>query len=367
MTLMLSNEDVEKLVTMEGCMDALEYAYGEIGREQAVMGPVIRVISPVMAGGAPRPGGRQLFYAYSAMAAALPGWDVAANRQDSDLLDYQPSETGVRLVRIPASPGERYCGFILLHQISTGELLAVIQDGFLQKTRVGGLAGVAAKYLARTDADVLAVIGSGWQASAQVEAHCLARPSIREVRVYSPNAKRREAFAAEMSGRIQAKVKAVADPEVAVRGAAIVATATNSIEPVLFARWLEPGMFITFVKEVEFEDAVYARCDLLTGNRRGPIWSRYVVGGPDMIPEQGREIWYRWTQEQWKSVRLLGRVVAGREPGRTDEKQVIAFMNQGEGLQFAAVGRKLYDLARERGLGVTAPLEWFHQDKKYIP
>ena len=72
-------------------------------------------------------------------------------------------------------------------------------------------------------------------------------------------------------------------------------------------------------------------------------------------------------QQQWKAVRLLGRVVAGREPGRTDDKQIIAFMNQGEGMQFAAVGRKLYDLARERGLGVNAPLEWFHQDKKYIP
>ena len=107
MTLMLSNEDVEQLLTMENCMEALEYAYGEIGRDQAVMGPVIRVISPVTASDAPRPDGRQLFYAYSAMAAALPGWDVAANRQDSALLDYQPSPPGVRLVRIPASPGER--------------------------------------------------------------------------------------------------------------------------------------------------------------------------------------------------------------------------------------------------------------------
>ena len=50
MTLILSNEDVEKLLTMENCMDALEYAYGELGRDRAVMGPVIRVISPVMAG-----------------------------------------------------------------------------------------------------------------------------------------------------------------------------------------------------------------------------------------------------------------------------------------------------------------------------
>ena len=366
MTLILSNEDIEKLLSMENCMDALEYAYGELGRDQAVMGPVIRVISPVTVGQSHRDG-RQLYYAYSAMAAVLPGWDVAANRQDFDLLDYEPTATGVRLTRIPASPGERFCGMVLLHKVSTGELLAVIHDGFMQKTRVGGLAGVATKYLARKDADVLAVIGSGWQATAQVEAHCHARPSIREVRVYSPNARRREAFAAEMAGKVKAQVKAVASGAAAVRGASIVATATNSIEPVLFSSWLDPGTFITSVKEVEFEDAVYERCDLITANRRGPIWARYVVGGSQTIVEQGREIWYRWTQEKWKSVRLLGRIVAGREPGRTDDKQIIAFMNQGEGLQFAAVGQMLYDLACKRGLGVNAPTEFFHQDKKYIP
>jgi ornithine cyclodeaminase/alanine dehydrogenase-like protein (mu-crystallin family) len=170
-----------------------------------------------------------------------------------------------------------------------------------------------------------------------------------------------------MAGKVKAKVVAVASGEAAVRGASIVATATNSIEPVLFERWLDPGTFITSVKEIEFEDAVYKRCDLLTCNRRGPIWQRYVVGGSQTIVEQGREIWYRWTPEQWKSVRYLGRIVAGREEGRTDDKQVIAFMNQGEGLQFAAVGQMLYDLAKKRGLGIEIPAEYFHQDKQYIP
>ena len=131
------------------------------------------------------------------------------------------------------------------------------------------------------------MIGSGWQATAQVEAHCHARPSIREVRVYSPNARRREAFAAEMANKVKAKVRAVASAEAAVRGASIVATATNSIEPVLLASWLEPGMFITSVKELEFEDAVYERCDVLTGNRRGPTWARYVVGGSQTIRRTG--------------------------------------------------------------------------------
>jgi alanine dehydrogenase len=366
--LILTNSDVEKLLTMDLCMEALDYAYGELGRDNAVMGPVQRVISPARNAVVPgkRAGEASFFYAYSAMAAALPGWDVAANRQDSDLLHYLPTPSGPRLIRVPASPGETFCGFVLLHRVSTGELLAVIHDGFLQKTRVGGLAGVAAKYLARQDADVLAVIGSGWQATAQVEAHCLARP-IREVRVYSPNRQHREAFAAEMARKVRAKVISVDSAEEAVRGAAIVATATNSLEPVLRAAWLEPGMFITFVKELEFEPEVYKRCDLLVANRRGPIWSRHVVGGAETIPEHGHEIWYRWTQEEWQAVRLLGPIVAGRLTGRTNDSQIIAFMNQGEGLQFAAVGPRLYDMALERGLGVKAPHGWFHQDKQYIP
>ena len=284
----------------------------------------------------------------------------------SDLLDYEPTATGVRLVRIPASPGERFCGFVLLHKIWTGELLAVIHDGFMQKTRVGGLAGVAAKFLARKDADVLAVIGSGWQATAQVEAHCRAKPSIREVRVYSPNARRREAFAAEMGGKIKAKVRTAASAEAAVRGASIVATATNSIEPVLFASWLEPGMFITSVKELEFEDAVYACCDLLTGNRRGPTWARYVVGGSQSIPEQGREIWYRWSPEQWKSVRLIGRDRQARARAyRRQASHRLYESRRGDAVRRGWL--HALELARKQGLGVSTPSEYFHQDKRYVP
>jgi ornithine cyclodeaminase/alanine dehydrogenase-like protein (mu-crystallin family) len=126
-------------------------------------------------------------------------------------------------------------------------------------------------------------------------------------------------------------------------------------------------MFITSVKELEFEPKVYDDCDVLVANRRGPMWSRHVVGGAKSIPEHGDEIWYKWTQEEWEQVRLLGPIVAGIAPGRTNDQETIAFMNQGEGLQFAAVGRRLYDLAIERGLGTQAPFDWFHQGKEYGP
>ncbi len=367
MTLLLTNETVERLLTMELCMEALEYAQRELGQGQAVLGPVYRVLAPVDPARVPADvPGEPVHYSYSSMAAALPGWDVAADRKDSDLTCYVNTPSGSRLARIPASPGGRFCGLILLYRASTGELLAIIHDGFLQKTRVGGLAGVAAKYLARADASVLAVIGAGWQASAQVEAHCRARP-IREVRVYSPTPERRTAFAAQMSERVGCEVRAVDSAREAVRGAHIVATATNAIEPVLAGEWLEEGMFLTSVKDVEWDRAAYARCDVLTANRRGPTWQRYAVGGAEAIPEHGKEIWYQWTPEQWESVRLLGEVIAGRAEGRTRPEQVIGFINEGEGLQFAAVGRRLYDLARERGLGQELPTEWFLQDSRYIP
>lgn len=368
MTIILDNYAVQELLTMSDCIDVLEKSQNELGHDRAVMGPVHRVLSPIEPSKISRtlPEGSRPFYSFSSMAAVIPEWDVAAVRQDSDLINYFETEDGLRSARIPAAPGNRFCGFVLLHRASTGELLAVIHDGFLQKTRVGGLAGVAARHLAREDSTVLAVLGSGWQASAQVEAHCLVR-DIRTIRVFSPNPERRHAFAARMASQVGISVEPAGSGREAVRDADIVATATNSLNPVVQGNWLEPGMFLTNVKEVEFHDDVYERCDVLTANRRGPIWNRYVMGGVEAIAEHGQEIWYRWTEQQWEQVRLLGEIVAGRIPGRTSLSQTIAFMNQGEGLQFAAVGSFLYDEARRRGVGTQVSNELFHQGEEFIP
>src|SRR5487761_1804017 len=104
MTLLLTNDTIEQLLTMQLCMDALDYAQCELGSGRAVMGPVIRVLAPIdpstVPGNVP---GKPLHYAYSAMAAVLPGWDVAADRKDSDLICYVSTASGPRQVRIPAS------------------------------------------------------------------------------------------------------------------------------------------------------------------------------------------------------------------------------------------------------------------------
>ena len=368
MALVLDNYAVQDLLTMRDCIDVLEDAQRELGRDRAILGPVHRVLAPMDPSRVSMklPEGSEPFYSFSAMAAVLPDWDVAAVRQDSDLINYYMSPQGLRSRRLPAAPGNRFCGLIFLHRASTGELLAVIHDGYLQKTRVGGLAGVAAKYLSNDHASTIAVIGSGWQASDQIEAHCIVR-DIRTVRVFSPNAEHRRTFATKMSTRIGIPVEPVADAKAAVEGAHIVAAATNSLSPVILPDWLEPGMFLTYVKELEFHDAVYDRCDVLVANRRGPIWDRYVLGGVERIAEHGQEIWYRWDEARWAEVDLLADVIVGKAAGRSTPNQIAAFMNQGEGLQFAAVGKLLYERAVREGVGVQVDSGLFHQGEEFIP
>jgi len=82
---------------------------------------------------------------------------------------------------------------------------------------------------------------------------------------------------------------------------------------------------------------------------------------------RGVEIWYRGPNKQWKAVRLLGRVVAGREPGRTNDKQIIAFMTRGRGCNSPLSAASSMTSRASEAWGLNAPLEWFHQDKKYIP
>src|SRR4029450_5491405 len=114
-----------------------------------------------------------------------------------------------------------YGGLIFLCSTRTGEPLAIINDGILQHMRVGGCAGLGAKYLAREDSSVLGIFGSGGMARPYLLAFNAVR-KLREVKVFSPTRKNREAYAAEMSEKLGIKVRPVDSTEDAVRGSDIV-------------------------------------------------------------------------------------------------------------------------------------------------
>ena len=110
--------------------------------------------------------------------------------------------------------------------------------------RVGGSAGIGARYLARANASTVGMLGSGGMARSFLRAFCAVR-DIKGARVYSPTREHREAYAAEMSETMGIPVEAVDTPQEAVQGTDIFSVCADAVRPVMSADWLEPWMHLT--------------------------------------------------------------------------------------------------------------------------
>jgi len=181
--ILLTNEDVEPLLTMPECILAIEAAFRDLGNQDAVDIPRQDAIVPNARAGA--------VHDLKTMSGSWPASGIAAIRLNSDIVTG-PIVNGLpRRVKLHLSePGGRYNGQVLLFSTDTGQLLAMVNDGMMQRARVGATSGVAAKYLARKDAKVLGLLGTGFQAGGQLEAIASVR-RFEQIRVFSPTAENR--------------------------------------------------------------------------------------------------------------------------------------------------------------------------------
>lgn len=136
---------------------------------------------------------------------------------------------------------------VVVYDGSTGELRGIVKGDRLGALRTGALGGVALKYAASEDATTLALIGSGTQASTQLEAAATVR-DLKDVRVYSRSTEKREAFATRMSAQLDLSITPVSTPDEAIAGADIVIVATSSPTPVFDASLIESGMHVTTIR-----------------------------------------------------------------------------------------------------------------------
>lgn len=353
MTLILSNEDIEQILTMEDLVPALEEAYIELVNGRGGN----RVRSDIVTPTTLRDDG---LYALKSMDGVIPKFGIGAVRINSDILTFPQTGNEMRRVKVPAAPGDRYVGLVLLFSTHNGEPLVICPDGVMQRARVGATNGIAAKYMAREDATSLAVLGSGWQAGAQVTAHAAVR-TLTDVRVYSPNKENRDAFAAEMSEELNLDVKSCSSGEEACKGASMVACATNAIMPVFMRDWLEPGIHIGTIRPgaTEVEKAAWSSIDLFAlldhDDNAELIYTHGVQVGEDKVGSYGVE------QDDWHaSLATLPQIINGDREGRTSDEQVSCFFNNlGMGYQFAATGYVVYNKAKEAGLGHELPTDMF--------
>ncbi len=148
---------------------------------------------------------------------------------------------GAKIYSAHARHGAHF--LFLLYRSDDGQPLALMEANYLGQIRTGAVSGMATRYMARPDADTLGIIGSGFQARSQLSA-MLAERAFKRIRVWSRDAEKRRALAAEGSAAFDTRVEAVDTAEEAVRGAGIVVTATNAKDPVLESDWIEQGTHI---------------------------------------------------------------------------------------------------------------------------
>jgi len=217
--------------------------------------------------------------------------------------------------------------------------------------------GIAAKHLARHDASVLGLYGSGWQARGQVEAMARVR-RLKKVKVYSPTKANCIAFADEMEPVIGVTIEPVDRPEDVAKGTDIIACATNAREIVLPARWVQEGMHITDVKRIEIERSTLERVNRVVIHQRLAYETR--IGGTG---QYGALEPSEWRDIDFERYSLLEEVVVGNAPGRQEQDEITYFWNNaGLGLQFAAVGYVIYKRATEERIGREIPTDWLTQE-----
>ncbi len=268
---------------------------------------------------------------HDALVAVMPG--------------YLPTSGALAVKVVTLAPGNAGRGMpthlatVLLLDPATGALLAILDGRLITEMRTAAVSAAAARALAPPDAAVLALLGSGVQARSHLEAFRLVRPLAR-VRVWSPTAANREAFARAESKRHGLAVEAVESPERAVRGAALVVVATGSRTPVLEGRWLEPGMHLTGVgacradqRELDAEAV-----------RRSSVWvdsldaARVEAGDLLLAGREG----VRWDDQVRGEI---GAVFEGTLAGRRDPAEITLFKSLGLAVEDAASARLVWERA----------------------
>jgi len=357
MTLLFTNDDAHTLLDMPECMAALAESYAATHDGSAINGRRSDMAGPTGDGKVDEA------YVLKMMGAVLPQQKVGAVRINSDIFRWTRQGERRQRVKVPAAPGQRWVGLVLLFNSETGEPLAIFPDGVVQRMRVGATSGIALDLLARRDARTLAILGTGWQAEAQVLAAAAARPLAR-IRCFSPNAERREAFARMIAGSLGIETEASRSGEAAVAGADIVLCATNSLAHVIEDAWCEPGQHLGSIRDREIAPDTMARADCVIVHDRDNLTEQRVVVARDAVfQEKRKEI-----GEDPRTARLLeapslAELVGGVSPGRQGDDDITCFLNyHGVGLQFAALGALLYQKGKAAGLGRDLPTDWFTED-----
>lgn len=336
--LVLSEKDLEKVLTITDAISGVESAYLQKAAEKACLFPMV-------------------FHEF------VPG------EADMDIKSGHLSESGIYGLKLVSWFGNnkekqlpQLYGTTVLFDDSTGEPKALLNAGGITGMRTGAAGAIGAKYLARKDADTLMMVGTGEQAPYQIAATLAVLPNVKNVWLFDPLgeeiARRRvEAVSEEVNALLKGAnlnreyvLKPVVDPAMAAKESQIIITVTPAREPVLCADWISPGTHLSCVGadmsgKQEVEGALLKRARVFADDIRQSV----NVGECEMAIKQGFFSETAYAGE-------LGQVIAGTLPGRQSDEEITVFDSTGIALQDLIVSGNAVTRARDLGIGVEVEL-----------
>jgi ornithine cyclodeaminase len=315
--LVLNERDVRELLDLDRLVDALADAHAELSAGRTSMPPRIAALVPER----------------EALLGVMPA--------------YVPS-LGLACKLVTLFPQNRdretHQAAIVVFDPENGTPLALMDGTYVTATRTAAGSALATRLLAREDARVLALIGTGVQARTHARAIPRVRP-LKEIRVAGRDRAKAEALAAELGS----SARAVDSYEEAIRGADVVAATTHALEPVVRREWLEPGTHVNSVglnpSGREVDVATVADATLVVESRDSAL-APPPAGAPELVGIDAAHVHAE-----------LGELVSGAKRGRTSRDELTLYKSVGVAVQDAAAAALVLTAARERGTGREIDLE----------
>lgn len=302
----------------------------------------------------------------SAMADLSAGIASIPNRITAEVADHDgflaampafvPSSEALSAKLVSLFPHNRerptHQAMIACFDPSDGTPIAVMDGDFVTAARTAAGSALATRLLARPDAAVLAVLGTGVQARSHARAIPRVRP-IDTLRIAGRNAEKAERLAVELAAQLDIEVEPAEDYEAALDGADVVCATTHSPDPVLRREWLPPGVHINSVgyntegREIDADTVADA---LVVVESRASALAPPPSGTNDLLwPIRDGLITEAHVHAE------IGELVTGSKPGRTSADQVTLYKSVGVAAQDAAAAALVLDAARRRGVGTEVP------------
>ena len=320
--LVLTQSDVETLLPVRECIPVMVEAMTDLARGK-VFQPLRLIVRPPDASGA---------------MGLMPSYRSG-----------ERAAFGLKAVCLfPGNPArglDSHQGSVMLFSAETGELLALMNASAITAIRTAAMSGVATKLLAREDAEDLAIIGTGVQARAHIEAMACVRP-IKRARVASRKLEHAKKFAEEFASSYSFPIEPVASVEAAVRGAQIVVTATTAAEPIVKREWISPGTHLNVVGSSipttrEVDSATVAASSLFVDRRESTI----NEGGDYLFALREGAIGENHIKAE------IGEILIGAKAGRTSDNEITLFKSLGLSIEDLASADHLYRKAQNTKAG----------------